>query len=1012
MTEIGIQLQNGHSGISQLRRSSFGKTACHCCPYGYHIDLDFVRFCESLAKDGAEQSPTKRQRKERRRQRQSMEVLLGLTNPVIWNIEHLLPTIVQEPSPTSGETPPLLPVRTSSLSYGNEGLKKAVLDFEATLERTAKKRPTDSSRDSSISHLMSRSYPEAESFSTLKKEESSSHVLGSSLLDFDLMCGSGTSLSAAKPLQNIREQMAISLQRMRELEEKVKIIPSLHDEIDSLKDEKSNLYSKLQEVKRALKEKEDFDRSILPQPKFNSSEKKINVRDIGISCTVLTRDVGITSISRKLKSVGTETIAETKPLTNGFLNCEKTKPLSKSIKTQIRPEVETKSTTTDFHESDKKSKRLSLKDLDVVAEIPRTSEKSNKGVQTIAKETATVLQVIEKRECGVQVEEAAKSYREAGVTAKPKLTDVSVDARPKTKDVSVSEDKTTGLLCDRCKNLKTKSVGVGLGNVKLSEAEILKNSLPERSKSFHFATSVKPKLTRNVGTGTLTPVKKLTASKNVDTQELSISRSKHIGVNTNKSKLVDMGVGADLLKPDVCEKCKSGAKTPVKNLLSTSKESGDHQPSKIPRPKSLSTTPVMERKKFMRQDTYTKISPAVQKSPTKEQAESEKRSKSRVKTLTEKLDSQPEEKVEVKLRKKNKTLSDRPVSGAEQRLSKDFKDCRISEGSERFSSQFEDFCYDYDEHYDEPDSKRNSQMFPDNALFQPIQDEPREKIKPSKEMKAAMKVVNDSLNKYPNGLPRHLKNASNIIQQEWFKISSTASANPLDVEDYLDSFEEVSSTLLEYIVNMVDNNGNTAMHYAVSHGNFDVVSILLDSKVCNINKMNAAGYTCIMLVSLAQVRSETHRQVVKRLFQLADVNIRAKQHGQTALMLAVSHGRLDMVKLLLEAGADPNIQDTDGSTALMCAAEHGHIDIVKHILAHPDCDPSIVDCDGSTALAIAMEAGNRDIGVLLYAREHFSSNSRGSSPYTSTKRRSKAAVSPHSKTPTSPNPSKRSDHSV
>ena len=45
------------------------------------------------------------------------------------------------------------------------------------------------------------------------------------------------------------------------------------------------------------------------------------------------------------------------------------------------------------------------------------------------------------------------------------------------------------------------------------------------------------------------------------------------------------------------------------------------------------------------------------------------------------------------------------------------------------------------------------------------------RIKPSKEMKAAMKVVNDSLNKYPSGLPRHLKNAANIIQQEWFKVS-------------------------------------------------------------------------------------------------------------------------------------------------------------------------------------------------------------------------------------------------
>lgn len=37
-------------------------------------------------------------------------------------------------------------------------------------------------------------------------------------------------------------------------------------------------------------------------------------------------------------------------------------------------------------------------------------------------------------------------------------------------------------------------------------------------------------------------------------------------------------------------------------------------------------------------------------------------------------------------------------------------------------------------------------------------------------MKAAMKVVNDSLSKYPNGLPKQMKNASNIIQQEWFKV--------------------------------------------------------------------------------------------------------------------------------------------------------------------------------------------------------------------------------------------------
>lgn len=78
---------------------------------------------------------------------------------------------------------------------------------------------------------------------------------------------------------------------------------------------------------------------------------------------------------------------------------------------------------------------------------------------------------------------------------------------------------------------------------------------------------------------------------------------------------------------------------------------------------------------------------------------------------------------------------------------------------------------------------------------------------PSKEMKGAMKVVNDSLQKNQNkNIKNQVKNATSIIQQEWFKISSSVNADPLDVEDYLDCFEDVSYALLEYIVNMVDKS--------------------------------------------------------------------------------------------------------------------------------------------------------------------------------------------------------------
>jgi ankyrin repeat protein len=229
-------------------------------------------------------------------------------------------------------------------------------------------------------------------------------------------------------------------------------------------------------------------------------------------------------------------------------------------------------------------------------------------------------------------------------------------------------------------------------------------------------------------------------------------------------------------------------------------------------------------------------------------------------------------------------------------------------------------------------------------------------------------------------------------------------ADPHVVEDYLDCFEEFSNYLLRYMVNLSDTNGNSCMHYAVSHGNFDIVSILLDSKVCSVNQVNNAGYTSVMLVSLAKLKVPAHRNVVQRLFQMSDVNARAKKHNQTALMLAVSHGNIEMVQMLLEAGADINIQDDDGSTALMCAAEHGRIDIVKLLLAHPECDSSIQDMDGSTALKISLDAGYRDIGVLLYAHEHMSLSK---SPFTSLRRKNVSRTPKRSptSTPSSPAPS-------
>ncbi|XP_035699379.1 KN motif and ankyrin repeat domain-containing protein 1-like isoform X2 [Branchiostoma floridae] len=247
----------------------------------------------------------------------------------------------------------------------------------------------------------------------------------------------------------------------------------------------------------------------------------------------------------------------------------------------------------------------------------------------------------------------------------------------------------------------------------------------------------------------------------------------------------------------------------------------------------------------------------------------------------------------------------------------------------------------------------------------------------SEELQEACGVLEKHVTTPKSVPPRELMMAMNTIQHEWMKAGAQKTSDVHVVRDYLAAFEQMASGVIGKIVNLADGNGNTALHYSVSHSNFDIVEILLETGQCEVNKQNKAGYTAIMLASLAKLQGDRQMEVVKKLFQSGDVNIRATQAGQTALMLAVSHGRQEIVKMLIDAGAEVNLQDEDGSTALMCASEHGHLEIVKLLLAQPGCDATITDNDDSTALSIAMEAGHRDIGVLLYAQVNMGKTAPG-----------------------------------
>ncbi|XP_028831632.1 KN motif and ankyrin repeat domain-containing protein 4-like isoform X2 [Denticeps clupeoides] len=213
--------------------------------------------------------------------------------------------------------------------------------------------------------------------------------------------------------------------------------------------------------------------------------------------------------------------------------------------------------------------------------------------------------------------------------------------------------------------------------------------------------------------------------------------------------------------------------------------------------------------------------------------------------------------------------------------------------------------------------------------------------------------------------------ALTVVFQHWFHLAAEEDSSAQCVELYLKQVKATTPTLLYFLVNMVDDEGNTALHYSMSHGNFSVSQVLLDSGVCDVDLRSKDGYSPLLLAAVTGPESPEKQGVVLQLLSLGDVNARLAPAGQTALHLAVRRGREDMVRLLLSAGADCNAQDQSESTALMNACELGCCDIITALLERPDCDVTLTDRDGRSALSIALQAPHPDAASLL--RTHMTS---------------------------------------
>ena len=129
-------------------------------------------------------------------------------------------------------------------------------------------------------------------------------------------------------------------------------------------------------------------------------------------------------------------------------------------------------------------------------------------------------------------------------------------------------------------------------------------------------------------------------------------------------------------------------------------------------------------------------------------------------------------------------------------------------------------------------------------------------------------------------------------------------------------------------------HGSTALHLACMKGHSKVVDLLLERGADPTIHRSGDGATPLMKTSSSEVSLECLRRLLSHDLAKTTINARCDK-GMTALHYACLRNDREMVKLLLQAGADISVADKYGCTPMTIAQMTKHQRIVKVLQVRP-----------------------------------------------------------------------------
>ena len=190
--------------------------------------------------------------------------------------------------------------------------------------------------------------------------------------------------------------------------------------------------------------------------------------------------------------------------------------------------------------------------------------------------------------------------------------------------------------------------------------------------------------------------------------------------------------------------------------------------------------------------------------------------------------------------------------------------------------------------------------------------------------------------------------------------------------DFQEQGASTARLLLEHgvDVNARRKDSWTSLHWAAFKGKVEVARVLLDHGA-NSKLETKGGETALHIVSQGEHDSEEHGVGIARLLLEHGVDVRSlNKYHTTALHFAAFNGRLEIVRLLLDSGADPNAKNEQGRIPLHSVSlgkqksqEHGAG--IARLLLERGVDVNAQDRNGWTLLHSAVFNARLDITQVL-----------------------------------------------